>query len=186
MPKILVNMDEVIFKFAKELFYEKGYEQVSMRDISKRSGIAVGTLYNYYSNKKELYISVLEKSWEDTFEKLDVILKKDSDEKERIKDSIKTIYDEILDRKCMGIQVRKTKHLKDEESIINLEKRIKLNLKQVFKNIDIKEKFQKDENILGKIVYSLLINTTMLMDYYPEDKEENINYLYNTIEGFIK
>lgn len=43
MPKILANMDEVIFKFAKELFYEKGYEQVSMRDISKRSGIAVGT-----------------------------------------------------------------------------------------------------------------------------------------------
>lgn len=181
-----MNIEEIIFKFAKELFYEKGYEQVSMKDISERSGIAVGTLYNYYSNKKELYFSVLEKSWEDTFEKLNFILEEDIDEKKRLKNAIKTIYCEILDRKCMGIQVRKTKNLKGEKAIIDLEKKIKLNLKQIFKNIEIKEEFQGDSNILGKIVYTLLINTTMLMDYYPNDRDENIEYLYSTIAAFIK
>lgn len=186
MPKLLINIEDIIFKSAKDLFYEKGFEQVSMKDISKRSGIAVGTLYNYYSNKKELYLSVIEKSWEDTFEKLDVILKQDIDKKKRLKLSIKTIYDEMLDRKCMGIQVRKTKNLKDENSILVLEKRIKVNLKEIFKDIQIKKEFQSDENILGKIVYTLLINITMLMDYYPDYRQENIEYLYNTIISFIE
>lgn len=186
MPKLLVNIEDIIFLSAKELFYEKGYEQVNMKDISKRANIAVGTLYNYFSNKKELYLSVLEKSWENTFKKLDRILEEDIDEKIRLKSSIKLIYEEVLDRRCMGIQVRKAKDLRDEKSLIFLEKEIRKNIKRIFKDIEIKKQFKDDENILAKMVYSLLINLTMLIDYYPEDKEMNIEYLYNIILGFTE
>lgn len=185
MPKILMNVENIIFKSAKELFYEKGYEQVNMKDISERSNIAVGTLYNYYSNKKELYLSVLEKSWEDTFEKLELIFEKDIGRREKIKYSICTIYDEMVDRKCMGIQVRKSKNLKNERSILALEKKIKLNLKKIFENASIAEKFQSDENILAKTVYTILINATMLMDYYPDYREDNIEYLYHIIVSIL-
>lgn len=186
MPKILVNIEDRIFVSAKELFYEKGYDQVNMKDISQRADIAVGTLYNYFSNKNELYFRVLENSWNDTFRKLDNLLEKDIDDKTKLKCSIKLIYEEVLDRRCMGVQVRKTKDLKNEQCIVALEKEIKLNLKKIFKDVKIKEQFKDDKNILAKIVYTLLISLPMLIDYYPEDKENNIDYLYNIILGFIK
>lgn len=186
MPKLMLNIEDKIFLSAKELFYEKGYEQVNMKDISKRADIAVGTLYNYFSNKNQLYFSVLENSWNLTFEKLNDILKKDLDKKEKLKSSITFIYEEILNRRCMGIHVRKAKDLKGNESIKNIEKNIQDNIKNIFKDIKIKKQFKDDENILDKVVYTLLINLTMLIDYYPEDKEKNIEYLYSGILVFFE
>ena len=52
-----------------ELFLENGYEGVDMKMIAKKCSIAVGTLYNYYPNKKELYIAILNESWNDTFKR---------------------------------------------------------------------------------------------------------------------
>ncbi len=186
MPKLIVNIEDRIFLSAKELFYEKGYEHVNMKEISKRANISVGSLYNYFSNKNELYLSVLENSWNITFDKLDNILARDIDEEEKIKLSIMLIYQETLERRCMGIQVRKAKDLKGNKSIKNIEDKIINNIKKVFKDIEIKEKFKDDQDILDKVVYSLLINLTMLIDVYPEDEIKNIEYLYRTIIGFFR
>lgn len=42
MPKLLFNIENRIFLSAKELFYEKGYEQVNMKEIAQRADMAVG------------------------------------------------------------------------------------------------------------------------------------------------
>lgn len=186
MPKLILDIEERIFLSAKELFYEKGYEQVNMRGISKRANIAVGTLYNYFPNKNELYLSVLENSWNNTFEKLEEILDKDINQKEKVKESVILIYNETLERRCMGIQVRKAKELKGNKSIKVIEEKIKNNIKKIFENIKIKKEYENDENILDKVIYTLLINLTMLIDYYPDHKDKNIEYLYGTIIGFFK
>ncbi|MDD3367067.1 MAG: TetR/AcrR family transcriptional regulator [Sphaerochaetaceae bacterium] len=186
MPKIILNIEDRIFLSAKELFYEKGYEQANMKEIAKRADLAVGTLYNYFPNKNELYFSVLEKSWNGTFEKLDQLQDNILSEKERLRSSIALIYEEVVDRKCMGVQVRKVKDLTGNTSIKNIEKKILCNTKAIFKNIKIKKQFENDEHMLEKLVYSLLINLTMLVDYYPEDKSKNIEYLYNGIVGFFE
>ncbi|MCK8061021.1 MULTISPECIES: TetR/AcrR family transcriptional regulator [unclassified Fusibacter] len=44
---------------AERIFNEKGYENTSMADIAVASDIAVGTIYNYYKSKPEVYISVM-------------------------------------------------------------------------------------------------------------------------------
>lgn len=186
MPKLMLNIENQIFLSAKELFNERGYEQVNMKEISNRADIAVGTLYNYFCNKNELYLSVLENSWNATFEKLDKVLDKDIDEKFKLKSSLTIIYDEALDRRCMGIQVRKAKDLKNNEAIENIEKKIKNDIKRIFKDIKIKKQFEDDENILDKVVYTLLINLTMLIDYYPKDKAKNIEYLYSGVVVFFE
>lgn len=186
MPKIILNIEDRIFQSAKELFYEKGYEHVNMKEISKRADIAVGTLYNYFPNKNELYISVLENSWNITFEKLSKVSSKEIDEKEKLRTSIALIYEDVLNRKCMGVQIRKAKDLKGNKANKKIEKRIIDNLKGVFKGIKIKKQFKKDKNIMDKVVYTLLINLTMLIDYYPEDNTINIEYLYNSILGFFE
>ena len=186
MPKLILNIEERILLSAKELFYEKGYDQVNMKEISKRADIAVGTLYNYFPNKNSLYLLVLENSWNITFEKLYELLDKDMDEREKLKSAITLIYEEVLYRKCMGIQVRKSKDLKENQCIKKIEKKIKNNINKLFDNIKIKKEFEDDENILDKVVYTLLINLTMLIDYYPEEKTKNIEYLYSTVVGFFQ
>jgi len=52
-----------IYKAAIELLSEKGYSNTHMRDISERAQLAVGTLYNYYSSKSDLYMEVMEEKW---------------------------------------------------------------------------------------------------------------------------
>jgi TetR/AcrR family transcriptional regulator len=45
------------------LFSEKGYHNVSMHEIAKKSEFAIGTLYKFFKNKEDLYKAlVLEKS----------------------------------------------------------------------------------------------------------------------------
>ena len=45
------------------LFSEKGYHNVSMHEIAKKSEFAIGTLYKFFKNKEDLYKSlVLEQS----------------------------------------------------------------------------------------------------------------------------
>ena len=54
-----------IFAAALELFSEKGYHNVSMREIAEKAEFAVGTLYKSFRNKEDLYKALmLEKSKE--------------------------------------------------------------------------------------------------------------------------
>jgi len=48
---------------AIELFSEKGYHNVSMHEIARKSEFAIGTLYKFFKNKEDLYKAlILEKS----------------------------------------------------------------------------------------------------------------------------
>jgi len=51
-----------IIEAAEKLFFENNYEEVSMSKIAKNAGIAKGTLYLYFSSKKDLYFSVVLKA----------------------------------------------------------------------------------------------------------------------------
>ncbi|MCD6388519.1 MAG: TetR/AcrR family transcriptional regulator [Desulfobulbaceae bacterium] len=48
------------------LFSEKGFHNVSMLEIAKRSEFAIGTLYKFFKNKEDLYRSIIVKQ-ADTF-----------------------------------------------------------------------------------------------------------------------
>jgi len=49
-----------ILEAGMALFGEKGYHTVSMHDIAEKAGVAVGTLYNFFSSKEELYNALME------------------------------------------------------------------------------------------------------------------------------
>ncbi len=46
---------EKIKNVAIKLFSEKGYHNVSTNEIAKSASISIGTLYNYFSDKKAIY-----------------------------------------------------------------------------------------------------------------------------------
>lgn len=80
---------ELILQAAIEVFAEKGFFKATTGDISRQAGIAVGTIYNYFSSKDEILVKIfsaeaekrqaLARALEDkplsTLEKLDLLLK---------------------------------------------------------------------------------------------------------------
>src|ERR1700709_1445509 len=49
---------QAILDAAREVFGELGYETATVRDILRRTGIAVGTFYNYYRSKEEVFAAL--------------------------------------------------------------------------------------------------------------------------------
>jgi AcrR family transcriptional regulator len=45
---------------AIQAFAEKGFHKATIRDVAKIAGIADGTIYNYFGNKQELLLGVLD------------------------------------------------------------------------------------------------------------------------------
>ncbi|GEM_PF-1490450 len=70
MPKKLDRARGQILEAAAQLFLELGYDQVDMRTIASRANTAVGTVYNYFPNKEELFARVFESSWQEVFQTL--------------------------------------------------------------------------------------------------------------------
>ena len=50
---------QAIEEAAFELFMEQGYHATSMRQISKKAKIALGGIYNHFSNKEEIFAAIL-------------------------------------------------------------------------------------------------------------------------------
>ncbi|OYU68954.1 MAG: TetR family transcriptional regulator [Alphaproteobacteria bacterium PA2] len=49
-----VQNRQAILNAAREVFGEMGYDNVTVRDIVRRTGLAAGTFYNYYHSKEEV------------------------------------------------------------------------------------------------------------------------------------
>jgi len=50
---------EKILESAFLLFNEKGYYNITTADIAKEAGVATGSIYSYFADKKEIYIEVI-------------------------------------------------------------------------------------------------------------------------------
>ncbi len=62
---------EEILDIAAEIIMEEGYQNLSMRKIGSKIGMAAANLYNYYSNKDELNIAIRTRSGKIIFDVLE-------------------------------------------------------------------------------------------------------------------
>ena len=73
MPKIITDPVTSIQIAAKQIMTEEGYEGLNMRHVAKKSGIAIGTLYNYFESKEALVIHLMSNYWDTYFEVIDAV-----------------------------------------------------------------------------------------------------------------
>ncbi|WP_373481853.1 TetR/AcrR family transcriptional regulator [Acetobacterium sp.] len=59
---------EKILIAAKEVFTSKGYEHTTMEQIAEKAEIGLGTAYNYFKSKEELFILSMAENMADTTE----------------------------------------------------------------------------------------------------------------------
>lgn len=62
-----------IIKIAAKLFSQKSFHDVTMDEIAEKVGVAKGTIYLYFSSKDNLYLEILEH----TFDSIESLLEKE-------------------------------------------------------------------------------------------------------------
>lgn len=188
MPKIIRNIEENIFNAAFELFGEHGYKETDMKKIAKRAGIAVGTLYNYYSNKRELFVSVFVKSWNNTFLRIDNMINQKINAEEKIKSFIEILYNEISERKGLGEELSKENAFNREdgekmsfvkEELLN---RIQGLLNEFRNDGELKLELDMDE----RLGFSLIVLIANMIRSYSEEKDKNLKFINQLIESIYK
>ena len=85
-----VRHKEEILKAALNLFSRKGFHDVSMQDIAEESEFAVGTLYNFFPSKEQLFTELLNDCAEKIYEMLWPILTGNEREDIKLRTFIRT------------------------------------------------------------------------------------------------
>ncbi|MFP3980346.1 MAG: TetR/AcrR family transcriptional regulator [Desulfobacterales bacterium] len=65
---------ELITETARELFAQKAFKEVTVREIARAAGVSVGTIYNYYSSVGELFVDVFLKNGREIIQLMDEAL----------------------------------------------------------------------------------------------------------------
>lgn len=58
------SVKEIIRDSALEIVFNEGFNALSMRKIGKKTSMTAANLYNYFSNKDEIYLSIQQKGFE--------------------------------------------------------------------------------------------------------------------------
>lgn len=98
---------EQIFQAASKLISKKGYHKTTLRDISKETGMTLGSLYDYISTKEDILYIVHEKASQmvrtvkggvgnvkDPVQKLKKMIEQELETMDRYQDLIMCIYQE--------------------------------------------------------------------------------------------
>jgi AcrR family transcriptional regulator len=116
MTKIIENPKEAILSHAKSIVVEEGYNNLTMRYVSEKSGISVGTIYNYFPTKKNLTLQLMEDYWN---EYLITVKEIDANEADLFI-KLHQIYDELVSFSETFLQVwisnSNSKHDEDSRS----------------------------------------------------------------------
>ncbi|MCK4466970.1 MAG: TetR/AcrR family transcriptional regulator [Desulfobacterales bacterium] len=99
-----------ILQVALKLFSRKGFHNVSMHEIAKKSEFAVGTLYKFFSNKEELYKTLILEKSEEFHSVLTAALEKPGSEMEKIKAWVETKVSVFMDNlDCVLLYLAETR-----------------------------------------------------------------------------
>jgi AcrR family transcriptional regulator len=91
MPKLIPDAKNNILSIAKKQLFMKGYNGLIIREVAEQCGLAVGTIYNYFSSKDMLVASIMAEDWLISLRNMQNSCKVSS----TIEQGVKAIYYEI-------------------------------------------------------------------------------------------
>lgn len=96
MPKIIPDLKARILETAARHFETKGFATTDMKSLAVDLGISVGTLYNYYPSKPELFLEV-SLLWKEALSRrmLDRMAAGGSAQ-ERLRDTLLILFDDMV------------------------------------------------------------------------------------------
>ncbi|MGE5627351.1 MAG: TetR/AcrR family transcriptional regulator [Solirubrobacterales bacterium] len=183
MPKIIPDTEGRILKAAKELFLKYTYRDIEMKEIAKEAGIAVGTLYNYFSNKKELYYQIFEESWHSTYINLEKVVNQDIDPVEKFKQYMTMTYDEIEKNGRLGIELVHSSQIDNPARPREFfaKNKIIVMLCECIEAVREKHPLRLDKSMDVRFAETCVLMVIDSLLIHPDEKEKNIEYITKVI-----
>lgn len=63
----VVTSKEAILEVSRQIIAEEGWTAVSIRNVSGKCGVSIGSIYNYFGSKADLVSQTIESVWHDIF-----------------------------------------------------------------------------------------------------------------------
>lgn len=177
MPKLIDGIVEKIYQAAFRLFTIKGYQQVTMKKIAQEAGLSVGTLYNYFLNKQDLFLNVFRQSLEETYNVLDKMLEQDKKDRYNF---IATLYDEIVRLKELGRVILREKI--DHEIFEQMKEYLLSSIRNLVYKAEEKRDLQIPDRDKDRAIRLLIMTIYDFAQEFPKEKEENINFICRLID----
>lgn len=70
MNKHPEDLNQLILRTANQILLKEGYAKLTMRNVARKSEIALGSIYNYYPSKNDLIAQMMRNYWDDFFQAL--------------------------------------------------------------------------------------------------------------------
>ncbi|MBN2106358.1 MAG: TetR/AcrR family transcriptional regulator [Deltaproteobacteria bacterium] len=80
----MLTSKEKIIEAAIEVFFDKGFDGASMREIAEKAGLTKPMIYYHFKNKEALYLELIEEYLELFCQGLESLLAEDSDPRARL------------------------------------------------------------------------------------------------------
>lgn len=90
---------QAVLDFAKQLFVQRGYEGVSIRDIAQECGLAKATIYHHFRDKEDLFFSVLEYDLLTLHTQVMQVVRDDQPTLTKLRAAIEAYYNMLRDRR---------------------------------------------------------------------------------------
>lgn len=182
-----------ILDAAASLFAEKGYDRTKLEDIAETAEFGKGTIYNYFENKENIYVEIIDRITDDYL----VELKKIDSTTKTLKEFISLLIDYIIEfvnndkaaflmllrmRTEMNAieKVRKSKVIKNYK--VEASKIFELKINQAVKNKEIKKINPEHFLILFRSsVFPYFHSMLMMNRTSKKDLKEAGNFIVTTL-----
>lgn len=185
MPKKIRNAKSRIMESAEIIFRENGYAKSDMKEIAKKSGLAVGTLYNYWPGKKALFCDVSKEYWKRVFEKTDEIMKSGVNPKLKSMLFIKNMYDHFEEQMNMGTSEEDLESMAFLLSMNGVWEEIQLRIEILMEEIIEGEPESMEKEDFKRLSRIISLSIISCIRDFPDDKERNIRFINNFINGAL-
>ncbi len=173
-----------MIKIAAKLFSQKSFHDVTMDEIAEKVGVAKGTIYLYFSSKDNLYLEILEH----TFDSIESLLEKEINTDFLAPDKLKKVLAIVINFYRENIDVLKilsrdeTHLIQEHQDLTEKWRRRRIELYEKIIEKGIKEGSFKTRNteLAALILYGAV---GAVMVFYDLDKspEEIAEELYSEI-----
>ncbi|MFW5819617.1 MAG: TetR/AcrR family transcriptional regulator, partial [Desulfovermiculus sp.] len=177
---------QIILREAHELFYEKGYEKASMREISERVGISKAAMYHHFTNKEEILYTICLQAGNLVYDNLQQAILRNEDLNVPVQDQLTDILFEYTTSYLKNKNFNKIL-LHDIESLPEDKKRVILDIEKANVNQlraylhELMRRGRLRECDLTVLTFSLFSAVHWLYFWYRPGKELSVKKIVENI-----
>ena len=183
----------LIIDAAREIFFEKGFDNSTMADIAKKAGYSKGSIYSYFNSKNEICFHIFNAHFEKIITRIKTITNSDLNGLAKLKKIKKVFVNEFLKKSNFSKIIDSFKHHRNQclQTTKEIEKNSSLTseINSCFNdviNAGIKDKSIKANTDSEKLANALWNEENGFFTELKADDRNNYLYLFDLIIDSIK